>query len=108
MNKTNIERICFAKISARLNELLLFLRTANRFKDAKQAIEKWSNPEVDAETVAYEYGWLFEVQGKIQQAIRYYERAALISRTSANYKICSADIARCKQKLERFSSPDEL
>lgn len=85
-----------------------FLRTANRFEEAKQAIEKWSNLGVDAETVNYEYGYLFEVQGEIKQAIRCYERAALLSCTTANYNNQLAEADRCKQKLEIFSSPDDL
>lgn len=78
------------------------LRAKNRFAEAQEYLKKWAAFGVDEENIAFETAILLEMQGKTEEALQFYQRAALLCVSTANYRKYSEEIVRCKQKLEAF------
>ena len=78
-----------------------FLSNQNRYEELKNHLDKMSQIQgIAKDTIANEYAILYEMQGNLQVAIDYYQKAAIVTLDSAKLDKYKEAIDRCKKKLE--------
>ncbi len=78
-----------------------FLSNQNRYDELKNHLDKMSAISgIAKDTIANEYGILFELQGNLQQAIDYYQKAAIVTLDNGKLDKYKEAIDRCRKKLE--------
>jgi tetratricopeptide (TPR) repeat protein len=78
-----------------------FLSNQARYEELKAHLDKMSNIQgIAKDTIANEYGILYEMQGNLQPAMDYYQKAAIITLDSVKLDKYKEAIDRCKKKLE--------
>jgi tetratricopeptide (TPR) repeat protein len=78
-----------------------FLSNLGRFDDLKAHLDRVSQiPGIAKDTIANEYGIMYEMQGNLQKAIEQYQNAAIVTLDSAKLDKYKEGIDRCKKKME--------
>lgn len=78
-----------------------FLSNQARFEELKAHLDKLANlPGIAKDTVANEYAIMYEMMGKPQAAIDYYQQAAIVTLDTGKLEKYREGIDRCKKKLE--------
>lgn len=78
-----------------------FLSNQQRFDELKAHLDRTAQiPGIARDTIANEYGIMFEMQGNLQQAIEYYQQAAIVTLDSAKLEKYKEGIERCRKKQE--------
>lgn len=76
------------------------LSNLNRFDDLKNHLDRMSNVSgISKDTISNEYGIMYEMQGNLQLAIDYYQKAALVTLDSGKLDKYKEGIDRCQKKL---------
>ena len=60
-------------------------------------------PGIARDTIANEYGMMYEMQGNLQQAIEYYQQAAIVTLDGAKLAKYKEGIERCRKKQEMLN-----
>lgn len=78
-----------------------FLSNMQRFDELKAHLDKVSQfPGIAKDTIANEYAIMYEMQGKLQEAIDYYQKAAMVTLDGAKLDKYKENIERCQKKME--------
>ena len=78
-----------------------FLSNMQRFDELKAHLDKVSNiPGIAKDTIANEYAIMYEMQGRLQEAIDHYQKAAMITLDNLKLDKYKESIERCRKKLE--------
>lgn len=78
-----------------------FLSNLGRFDDLKAHLDRVSQiPGIAKDTIANEYAIMYEMQGNLQQAMDYYQKAALVTLDGGKLDKYKEGIERCKKKLD--------
>lgn len=78
-----------------------FLSNLGRFDDLKTHLDRVSQiPGIAKDTIANEYAIMYEMQGNLQQAMDYYQKAALVTLDGGKLDKYKEGIERCKKKLD--------
>ncbi|HSK72438.1 MAG TPA: tetratricopeptide repeat protein [Pyrinomonadaceae bacterium] len=78
-----------------------FLSNMQRFDELKAHLDKVSNiPGIAKDTIANEYAIMYEMQGRLQEAMDYYQKAAMITLDNLKLDKYKESIERCRKKLE--------
>lgn len=78
-----------------------FLSNLGRFDDLKAHLDVVALlPGIAKDTVANEYAMMYEMQGNLQQAIEYYQRAAIVTLDMTKLDKYKESIERCRKKQE--------
>lgn len=78
-----------------------FLSNQARFDELKAHLDKVSAiPGIAKDTVYNEYAIMYEMQGEVQTAMDYYQKAALTTLDSGKLDKYKEAIDRCRKKLE--------
>jgi tetratricopeptide (TPR) repeat protein len=78
-----------------------FLSNLGRFDDLKAHLDRVSQiPGIAKDTIANEYGIMYEMQGNLQKAIEQYQNAAIVTLDTAKLDKYKEGIDRCKKKME--------
>ena len=78
-----------------------FLSTLGRFDELKAHLDRVSQiPGIARDTIANEYAMMYETQGNLQQAMDYYQKAAIVTLDSTKLDKYKEGIDRCRKKLE--------
>lgn len=78
-----------------------FLSNLGRFDELKEHLDRISNiPGIVKDTIYNEYAIMYEMQGKPQEAIDYYQKAALVTLDTVKLDKYKESIERCRKKLE--------
>ena len=78
-----------------------FLSNLGRFDELKTHLDKMSQiPGIAKDTIANEYAIMSEIQGDLQKAIDYYQKAAIITLDGAKLDKFKESIERCRKKQE--------
>ncbi|HEX8369308.1 MAG TPA: tetratricopeptide repeat protein [Pyrinomonadaceae bacterium] len=78
-----------------------FLSNLGRFDELKAHLDRMAQiPGIAKDTVANEYAIMYEMQGNLQQAMDYYQKAAIVTLDSAKLDKYKEGIDRCRKKLE--------
>lgn len=78
-----------------------FLSNQARFEELKAHLDKLANlPGIAKDTVANEYAIMYEMMGKPQTAIDYYQQAAIVTLDTGKLEKYREGIDRCKKKME--------
>jgi len=78
-----------------------FLSNLGRFDELKAHLDRVSQIQgIAKDTVANEYAVMYEMQGNLQQAIDYYQKAAIVTLDSTKLDKYKEGIDRCRKKLE--------
>lgn len=78
-----------------------FLSNLGRFDDLKTHLDRVSQiPGIAKDTIANEYAIMYEMQGNLQQAIEYYQKAAIVTLDGTKLDKYKDGIERCKKKME--------
>ncbi|HEX8247587.1 MAG TPA: tetratricopeptide repeat protein [Pyrinomonadaceae bacterium] len=81
-----------------------FLSNLGRFDELKTHLDRVAQiPGIAKDTVANEYGIMYEMQGNLQQAMDYYQKAAIVTLDSAKLDKYKEGIDRCRKKLEMLN-----
>lgn len=82
-----------------------FLSNLGRFDDLKTHLDRVSQiPGIAKDTIANEYAIMYEMQGNLQQAIEYYQKAAIVTLDGTKLDKYKDGIDRCRKKLEILNS----
>lgn len=78
-----------------------FLSNLGRFDELKMHLDRVAQiPGIAKDTVANEYAIMYEMQGNLQQAMDYYQKAAIVTLDSTKLDKYKEGIDRCRKKLE--------
>ena len=78
-----------------------FLSNLGRFDELKNHLDRMSNiPGIAKDTIANEYAIMYEIQGSLQTAIDYYQKAAITTLDAAKLDKFKESIDRCRKKME--------
>ncbi|MBS1793528.1 MAG: hypothetical protein JSS81_06720 [Acidobacteria bacterium] len=78
-----------------------FLSSQGRFDELKEHLDRASQvPGIAKDTIANEYGIMYELSGNLQQAIKYYQDAAIVTLDGGKLDKYRESIDRCRKKLE--------
>ncbi|MGI8640236.1 MAG: tetratricopeptide repeat protein [Pyrinomonadaceae bacterium] len=78
-----------------------FLSNLGRFDELKTHLDKVSNlPGIATDTIANEYAIMYEMQGNLQEAIDYYEKAAIVTLDTLKLDKYKESIERCRKKFD--------
>jgi Tfp pilus assembly protein PilF len=78
-----------------------FLSNQGRFDELRAHLERAARtPGIARDTIANEYAVMSELQGNLQQAIEYYQQAAIVTLDSAKLDKYKESIDRCRRKQE--------
>ena len=78
-----------------------FLSNLGRFDELKAHLDRVAQiPGIAKDTVANEYAVMYEMQGNLQQAMDYYQKAAIVTLDSAKLDKYKEGIDRCRKKME--------
>lgn len=78
-----------------------FLSNMQRFDELKAHLDKVSQiPGIAKDTIANEYAIMYEMQGRLQEAIDHYQKAAMITLDNLKLDKYKESIERCRKKLE--------
>ncbi len=78
-----------------------FLSNLGRFDELKKHLDRVAQiPGIAKDTVANEYGIMYEMQGNLQKAIEQYQNAAIVTLDGAKLDKYKDGIDRCKKKME--------
>jgi len=78
-----------------------FLSNQGRFDELKAHLDRTSKiPGIAKDTIANEYAIMYEMSGNIQQAMKYYQDAAIVTLDSTKLDKYKEGIDRCRKKLE--------
>lgn len=78
-----------------------FLSNLQRFEELKAHLDKVSNlPGIAQDTIANEYAIMYEMQGKLQEAMDYYQKAAMVTLDGAKLDKYKESIERCHKKMD--------
>lgn len=78
-----------------------FLSNLGRFEELKQHLDHVSKiPGIAKDTIANEYAIMYEMQGNLQEAIDFYQKAAIVTLDMGKLDKYKESIDRCKKKLE--------
>lgn len=78
-----------------------FLSNLGRFDELKAHLDRVAQiPGIAKDTVANEYAIMYEMQGNLQQAMDYYQKAAIVTLDMAKLDKYKEGIDRCRKKLE--------
>ena len=77
-----------------------FLSNQGRFEELKDHLDRVSQISgIAKDTVYNEYGIMYEMQGNLQTAIDYYQKAAIVTLDSGKLDKYKEGIDRCQKKL---------
>ena len=86
-----------------------FLSNLGRFDDLKAHLDRVSQiPGIAKDTISNEYGIMYEMQGKLQEAMDYYQQAAIVTLDITKLDKYKESIERCKRKLEILHPTDSF
>lgn len=78
-----------------------FLSNQGRFDELKAHLDRAAQiPGIAKDTLANEYAMLYEMSGNIQQAMKYYQDAAIVTLDGTKLDKYKEGIDRCRKKLE--------
>lgn len=78
-----------------------FLSTLGRFDELKAHLDRVAQiPGIAKDTIANEYAIMYETQGNLQQAMDYYQKAAIVTLDSTKLDKYKEGIDRCRKKIE--------
>ena len=78
-----------------------FLSNQGRFEELKAHLDRTSQIQgIAKDTVANEYAIMYEMSGNLQQAIKYYQDAAIVTLDNTKLDKYKEGIDRCRKKLE--------
>jgi len=78
-----------------------FLSSQGRFDELKAHLDRTAQiPGIAKDTIANEYAIMYEITGNLQQAIKYYQDAAIVTLDSTKLDKFKDSIDRCRKKLE--------
>ncbi len=78
-----------------------FLSNQGRFDELKGHLDRTSQiPGIAKDTIANEYAIMYEMTGNLQQAIKSYQDAAIVTLDMAKLDKYKEGIDRCRKKLE--------
>lgn len=78
-----------------------FLSNQGRFDELKAHLDKVSTiTGIAKDTIANEYGIMYEMQGNLQQAADYYQKAAIVTLDSGKLDKYKESIDRCRRKMD--------
>jgi Tfp pilus assembly protein PilF len=78
-----------------------FLSNQGRFDELKAHLDRTAQiPGIAKDTIANEYAIMYEMTGNLQQAIKYYQDAAIVTLDTAKLDKYKEGIDRCRKKLE--------
>lgn len=78
-----------------------FLSNLGRFDELKAHLDRVSQIQgIAKDTVANEYAIMYEMQGNLQQAMDYYQKAAIVTLDSAKLDKYKEGIDRCRKKID--------
>ena len=78
-----------------------FLSNQQRFDELKTHLDRVAQlPGIAKDTVANEYAIMYEMQGKLQEAMDQYQRAAMVTLDGMKLDKYKESIERCRKKLE--------
>ncbi len=77
------------------------LSNLSRFDDLKMHLERASQVAgIAKDTLNNEYGNMYEMQGNLQTAIDYYQKAAIVTLDGTRLDTYKSAIERCKKKMD--------
>jgi Tfp pilus assembly protein PilF len=86
-----------------------FLSNLGRFDDLKAHLDRVSRiPGIAKDTIANEYAIMYEMQGNLQEAIDYYQKAAIVTLDITKLDKYKESIERCKRKIEILNPSDSF
>ncbi|MGI8883758.1 MAG: tetratricopeptide repeat protein, partial [Pyrinomonadaceae bacterium] len=86
-----------------------FLSNLGRFDDLKMHLDKVSQiPGIAKDTIANEYAILYEMQGNLQEAMDFYQKAAIVTLDITKLDKYKESIERCRQKMELLKPSDSF
>ncbi len=86
-----------------------FLSNLGRFEELKTHLDKVSTiPGIAKDTIANEYAIMYEMQGNLQEAIDYYQKAAIVTLDITKLDKYKESIERCRRKLEILKPTDSF
>lgn len=78
-----------------------FLSNLGRFDELKTHLDRVSQiPGIAKDTIANEYAIMYEMQGNLQLAIDYYQKAAIVTLDSTKLDKYKEGVDRCRKKME--------
>jgi Tfp pilus assembly protein PilF len=78
-----------------------FLSNQGRFDELKAHLDRTAQiPGVPKDIIANEYATMYELQGDLQNAIDYYQKAAIITLDAAKLDKYKESVDRCRKKLD--------
>lgn len=78
-----------------------FLSNLGRFEELKHHLDRVSQiPGIAKDTIANEYAIMYEMQGNLQEAMDYYQKAAIVTLDMTKLDKYKESIDRCKKKLD--------
>src|SRR5688572_25158358 len=78
-----------------------FLSNLGRFDELKTHLDKVSQLQgIAKDTIANEYAMMYEMQGKLTEAMDYYQRAAMVTLDIGKLDKYKESIERCRKKLD--------
>lgn len=81
-----------------------FLSNLGRFGELKNHLDKISNiPGIARDAVYNEYGIMHEIQGDLQQAMDYYQKAAIVTLDGVKLDKYKEGVERCRKKLDMLN-----
>jgi Tfp pilus assembly protein PilF len=81
-----------------------FLSNQGRFEELKSHLDRISNiPGIAKDTIYNEYAIMYELTGNPQQAMDYYQKAAIIALDILKLDKYKESIERCRRKLDLLS-----
>jgi Tfp pilus assembly protein PilF len=82
-----------------------FLSNLGRFDELKSHLDRVSNiPGIAKDTIANEYAIMYEMQGNLQEAMDYYQKAAIVTLDMTKLDKYKESMDRCKKKLDILNS----
>ena len=86
-----------------------FLSNLGRFDDLRAHLDKVSTiPGIAKDTIANEYAIMNEMQGNLQEAIDYYQKAAIVTLDITKLDKYKESIERCRRKMEMLKPSDSF
>jgi Tfp pilus assembly protein PilF len=78
-----------------------FLSNLGRFDELKAHLDRVSQiPGIAKDTIANEYAIMYEMQGNLQEAMDYYQKAAIVTLDITKLDKYKESVERCRRKME--------